>query len=285
MPDENKQDAKKKAQEVDVVIVGGGQAGLAMSQCLTARNIRHHVVLERGRLVERWRSERWDSLRLLTPNWMTRLPGIYQYCGVDPNGFMTMPETIEFLETYAKQIAAPVKTNCEVISVENIQGDDRYLVKTSVGEDFVSRNIVVATGFCDKTRLPEFAESLPKNVLQLSPCDYKRPSQILPGNVLIVGVSATGCQIADEILAFDSRSRTTKIGKSQSRWATTPCLARIGARIFCTGSTKLVSLLPRARPRKNAKCQLPRLLANATKTWIYACCRTVVSTLWAKWFA
>ena len=93
--------------DVTCVVIGGGQSGLAMSRCLTDRGI-DHVVLERGRVAERWRSERWDSLRLLTPNWQSRLPG-FRYEGSDPDGYMTMPEVVAFFERYAASFAAPVR--------------------------------------------------------------------------------------------------------------------------------------------------------------------------------
>src|SRR4029453_17965847 len=99
----------------DVVIVGGGQAGLAMSRCLSDQRI-DHVVLERGQLAERWRRERWDSLRLLTPNWMTRLPG-FQYDGPDADGFMTANELVGFLQTYASSFPAPVETDTSVDAI------------------------------------------------------------------------------------------------------------------------------------------------------------------------
>ena len=102
----------------DVVIVGGGQAGLAMSRCLSDRRI-EHVVLERGNVAERWRSERWDSLRLLTPNWMSRLPGDWSYRGPDPDGFMTMPEVVAHLDGYARAFAAPVETGTPLVSTSN----------------------------------------------------------------------------------------------------------------------------------------------------------------------
>src|SRR5512144_897421 len=104
----------------DVVIVGGGQAGLAMSRCLSAARI-DHVVLERGRVAERWRSERWDSLRLLTPNWMTRLPG-FQYDGPDIDGFMTADELVAFLDRYASSFSAPIETETAVDRIEASHG-------------------------------------------------------------------------------------------------------------------------------------------------------------------
>ena len=106
----------------DVVIVGGGQAGLAMSRCLSELCI-NHVVLERGQVAERWRSERWDSLRLLTPNWMTRLPG-FQYQGLDADGFMTANELVGFLETYASSFSAPLETDTSVEAIEVVDASD-----------------------------------------------------------------------------------------------------------------------------------------------------------------
>src|SRR5512145_2391937 len=114
----------------EAVVIGGGQAGLAMSRCLTDRGV-DHVVLERGRVAERWRSERWDSLRLLTPNWQSRLPG-FRYDGNDPDGYRTLPEVIDFIGNYARAISAPVKTHTTVTSVRS-DGTD-YLVRTHRGD-------------------------------------------------------------------------------------------------------------------------------------------------------
>src|SRR2546426_283046 len=123
------------------VVIGAGHCGLAMSRCLADRSI-DHVVLERGEVANSWRTERWDSLRLLTPNWLTRLPG-YAYQGDDPDGFMTRPEVIEFVDRYAKATAAPVITNTTVTSVH--PQDDGYVVATDQGT-WETRTIVVASG-------------------------------------------------------------------------------------------------------------------------------------------
>src|SRR5881628_3905089 len=141
---------------VTTVVIGAGHAGLAMSHCLTARSI-DHVILERGEVANSWKTERWDSLRLLTPNWMSRLPG-YGYEGVDPDGFRTMPETIDFIERYATTISAPVRTHTEVSSVSRI-GDD-YHVATDQGE-WRCRSVVVATGACNIPTVPRVADALP----------------------------------------------------------------------------------------------------------------------------
>lgn len=184
--------------QVNTVIIGGGQAGLAMSRSLLDRNI-PRVILEQGRVAERWCSERWDSLRLLTPNWMTRLPGEFHYRGDDPDGFMTAAETLQFFQDYADSFDAPIQTHTKVVSVER-SGDD-LCVTTSKGTEYKAQNVVIATGFCDKARVPEYAKSIPSTVVQLGPSDYHRPNQFPRGSsVLIVGASATGCQIAEELM-------------------------------------------------------------------------------------
>ena len=190
----------------DTVIIGGGQAGLAMSRCLHERGI-EHVVLERGRIAERWRSERWDSLRLLSPNWMSRLPH-FRYEGDDPDGFMTMPEFIRHLEAYADSFDAPLQSGTNVESVRRAGAG--FTVATSRGT-WRARNVVVATGFCDVPRVPDLAAGLSPEIQQIVPSDYRNPRQLPPGNVLVVGGSATGVQIAEELI-HDGRSVTVAVG-------------------------------------------------------------------------
>lgn len=191
----------------DTVIIGGGQAGLAMSRCLTERGV-DHIVLERGRIGQRWRNERWDSLRLLSPNWMARLPH-YRYEGDDPHGFMTMPEFIRYLEGYAEFFEAPVQTGTTVTRVERTDAS-RLRIVTDHGE-WSARNLVIATGFCDRPRVPSFASDISSDIRQIVPSDYRRPSQLPDGNVLIVGASATGAQIAEE-LKTAGRAVTLAVG-------------------------------------------------------------------------
>jgi glycine/D-amino acid oxidase-like deaminating enzyme len=136
-------------QRVSTIIIGGGQAGLAMSACLSSRGV-SHAILERKRIAERWRSERWDSLRLLTPNWMNRLPG-WSYEGGDPDGFMAAPDVAAMLEDYARHIAAPVHTGTNVISLENTSAG--YRVSTNRGE-WLAGAVVIATGHCDSPHVP-----------------------------------------------------------------------------------------------------------------------------------
>jgi putative flavoprotein involved in K+ transport len=190
----------------DVLVIGGGQAGLAMSRCLTRRGIDHRVI-ERGRIGERWRSERWDSLRLLTPNWMSRLPG-HRYAGPDPDGFMTMPEVVSFLEDYGRTIGVPIQEDTRVEHVTRADGG--FVVRTSRGT-VRTRAVVVATGYCDLPAVPGMAIALPPSIVQVVPRDYRRPDQLPDGGVLVVGASATGIQLADEIQA-SGRPVTLAVG-------------------------------------------------------------------------
>jgi len=179
---------------VTTVVIGAGQAGLAMSRCLDGRGI-DHVVLERGEVANSWKTERWDSLRLLTPNWQSRLPG-YGYEGDDPDGYRTMPEIIDFLDRYARAIAVPVETGTTVTSVRRTETG--YEVRTDRG-DWRCRTMVLATGACNIAHVPAFAEAVPPAVATLTAIAYRNPDQLADGGVLVVGASATGTQLADEI--------------------------------------------------------------------------------------
>ena len=151
-----------------------------MSRCLTERSI-DHVVLERGEVANSWKTERWDSLRLLTPNWQSRLPG-YGYEGNDPDGYRTMPETIAFIERYAQVIAAPVRTSTTVNSVRAENGG--YRVMTDQGE-WRCRTLVLATGACNIPQVPKLAELVPPGIRMLTPDRYRNPDQLEHGLSLI----------------------------------------------------------------------------------------------------
>jgi putative flavoprotein involved in K+ transport len=176
------------------VIVGAGHSGLAMSRCLSERSI-DHVMLERGEVANSWKHERWDSLRLLTPNWQARLPG-YAYTGEDPDGYMTMPELIGFLEKYAEFISAPLKLNTTVTSV-SVDGG-KYRVATTQG-NWECESLVVASGACNRASIPAIAEAVPSSIEMITPMQYRNPGQLQEGGVLVVGASATGLQLAEEI--------------------------------------------------------------------------------------
>ena len=195
---------------IDTVVIGAGQAGLAVSRLLTDHG-HEHVVLERGRLAERWRSERWDSLRLLTPNWMNRLPH-WAFRGPDPNGFMTAAEFTGYLEAYARWSAAPVLEHRAVRAVESAGG--RFAVSTEDG-CWRANEVVIATGWCDRPSVPPVARGLGPDIVQATPTGYRNPSSLPPGGVLVVGASATGVQLAHE-LAVSGREVVLAVG-SHSR--------------------------------------------------------------------
>jgi putative flavoprotein involved in K+ transport len=180
----------------DVLVIGAGQAGLAMSQCLGGLGI-DHAVVERGRVAESWRSARWDSLRLLTPNWMTRLPG-HRYDGPDPDGFMDRDAVVALLDGYAASVAAPVVGNTRVHAVTRSEGG--YMVETDRGA-WRPRAVVVATGACGRAHRPGFASALPADIVQVDSTGYRRPDDLPAGGVLVVGGSSTGLQLAQEIHA------------------------------------------------------------------------------------
>jgi putative flavoprotein involved in K+ transport len=176
------------------VIIGAGHAGLAMSRRLTERSI-DHVVLERGEVADSWRTGRWPSLRLLTPNWQTRLPG-HGYAGDDPDGFMPVADVVAALTSYARFIGAPVRTATRVHTLRamspgfEIQANDDLLH---------ARAVVLATGACVLPAIPAVADAVPPWMTTLTPLTYRDPGQLPDGGVLVVGASATGVQLADEI--------------------------------------------------------------------------------------
>jgi len=192
---------------VDVIVIGAGHAGLAASRCLSERSI-DHLVIERGEVANSWRNERWDSLTLLTPNWQSRLPG-YSYCGEDPDGYMTMPELIEFIDGYAEFTGAPLQTNTTVTSVRS--EDNLYHVATDKG-DWRCRSVVLASGACNVPAVPNVSGGLPDNLDSITTHDYRNPEQLRQGGVLVVGASATGLQLADEIHA-SGRPVTIAVGE------------------------------------------------------------------------
>ena len=152
-------------------------------------------MLERGEVANSWRRERWDSLRLLTPNWQSRLPG-HRYEGQDPDGYMTVGEVIEFIERFATDSRPPVRTGVNVTSVR--RADDEYHVTTSSGE-IRCRAVVIASGACNQPSVPRFSAAVPASVEQFTPLDYRDPAKLPDGGVLVVGASATGVQLAAEL--------------------------------------------------------------------------------------
>jgi putative flavoprotein involved in K+ transport len=186
--------AERAIEHTTTVVIGAGHAGLAASRCLSERSI-DHVVLERGEVANSWRRERWDSLRLLTPNWQSRLPG-YRYEGADPDGFMTMSEVVAFVSRFAIVAGAPVRTQTTVTSVR--QAGNGYHVATDNG-DLRCRTVVLASGACNRPSVPSVRQAVPASIACVTALEYRNPDQLPDGGVLIVGASATGVQLADEI--------------------------------------------------------------------------------------
>ena len=178
-----------------------------MSHCLSERSI-DHVVLERSEVANTWKTERWDSLRLLTPNWQSRLPG-YRYRGADPDGFMTVPEVVDFIEGYAAFADPPIETRTTVLSVNTDPGG--YRVHTDRG-DWQCRSVAIASGACNLPAVPAASEALPSGIAQLNAMEYRNPAQLDDGGVLVVGASATGIQLAREI-HLSGRPVTVAVGE------------------------------------------------------------------------
>ena len=192
---------------VTAVVVGGGHSGLAMSKRLSDRAV-DHVVLERGEVANSWRTQRWDSFTLLTPNWQTRLPG-RAYDGDDPDGFMTGAEIVDFVQAYADTAGAPVIAGTTVTTVR--PADDGYEVVSDQGT-WRCRCVVLAGGACNLPSIPGFATAVPSGVDQVNPLEYRNPGQLPEGGVLVVGAAATGMQLAEEIHA-SGRPVTLSVGE------------------------------------------------------------------------
>jgi len=197
----------RRAGITDVVVIGAGHSGLAMSRVLGERGIQH-IVLDRGQVANSWRTERWDSLRLLTPNWLTRLPG-YAYQSDDPDGYMSSAQVVDFLAHYAQWAGAPIVSDTTVTRVT--QDGAGYLVASTRG-DWLCRAVVLATGACNQPCVPRIAQGVPVGVEQLHAQAYRNPEQLAPGRVLIVGGSATGLQLAREIQS-SGRPVTLAVGE------------------------------------------------------------------------
>jgi putative flavoprotein involved in K+ transport len=178
-----------------VIVVGGGQAGLSMSYCLTRAGI-GHLVLERERVGHEWRTRRWDSFCLVTPNWQCALPG-FSYRGADPEGFMLRDDIVAFLEDYAKSFDLPLVEGVEVTRLRQ-DSDGTFRVTTTHGE-LTADQVVLATGPYQVPLKPRIAERLPESLTQLHSSEYRKPDQLPSGAVLVVGTGQSGCQIAEDL--------------------------------------------------------------------------------------
>lgn len=181
-------------ENIDVVVIGGGQAGLATSYHLQDAGI-EHIVLERDRIAQAWR-DRWDSFTLVLPNWTLRLPG-HHYDGDDPDGYMPRDSIISYLEGYAKKTSAPVREGVEVTSLQ--RSGEEWRLHTSEGE-IGAVAVVVATGAFQQSVKPPDWDDLPKAIHKIDITGYRNPQELPPGKVLIIGSGQSGCQIAEDLV-------------------------------------------------------------------------------------
>ncbi|MEM8715450.1 MAG: NAD(P)-binding domain-containing protein, partial [Cyanobacteria bacterium P01_G01_bin.4] len=193
---------------VPSIIIGGGQAGLSVSYCLKEHGI-DTLIFERHKVAHAWRSQRWDSFCLVTPNWQCQLPG-FHYEGSDPNGFMVKQDIVTFIEDYSASFDAPVKEGVEVTNVR--RAGRHYRVSTSIGE-FTADSVIVATGGYHTPNIPRIAERLPDRIAQIHSSTYKNPDQLPEGAVLVVGSGQSGCQIAED-LHFAGRDVSLSLGSA-----------------------------------------------------------------------
>ena len=187
---------------IQTVVIGGGQAGLAMSYHLRQAGL-EHIVVERARIAESWRTERWDSLMFQFPNWSIKLPG-YAFVHQAPDDFAPKGAVVEFIQEYATRIKAPVRCNFNVAALQQDGASQRFLIKSN-GLPLEASNVVVATGSYHQPVVPEFASSISPAVFQIHTRDYRNPGQLPPGSILVIGSGASGAQIAEELLQSGRR--------------------------------------------------------------------------------
>ncbi len=183
--------------DTETIIIGGGQAGLAVGYHLMQRGREAMILEQAAQAANAWRNDRWDSFALLTPNWSFRLPGA-EYRGDAPDGFMPRAEIVACFEQYIQRYHLPVHFGVRVTSVEQIPGGQGYRVETGKSS-LQAKNVVVATGLYQRPRLPSSSSSISARITQLHSGQYRNPQSLPPGAVLIVGSAQSGCQIAEEL--------------------------------------------------------------------------------------
>jgi putative flavoprotein involved in K+ transport len=184
-------------EHIETIIIGGGQAGLAVSYYLKKEKHEHLVLEKATRPAHVWTDERWDSFALLTPNWTIRMPGA-EYDGAEPHGFMQSDKLSATFEQYVKKFNLPIRYGVCVMAVEQLPNGKGFYVTTDQ-ENFQAANVVVATGLYQRPKIPEYAPDLPAGILQLHSGQYRNPQALPPGGILVVGSGQSGCQIAEEL--------------------------------------------------------------------------------------
>ena len=188
-------------QRVETLIIGGGQAGLTMSHMLSKRG-RPHLIVERSRVAERWRSERWDGLHFQFPNWSIKLPD-FPYIGGDPDGFATKQDVLKYIEAYSDFVKPPLQTGVTVTRLRRNSNGDGFVAETTAGP-IESDNVVVATGPYQRPKFPDLLRDH-KDLFQVHAANYTNPDQLPPGAVLVIGSGASGAQITEELLRAGRR--------------------------------------------------------------------------------
>jgi len=207
---------------LDTVIVGAGQAGLGVSYFLQ-RDGRKHIVFERGGIGESWKSQRWDSFKLNTPNFMNVLPGL-PYDGPEADGFGRRDELVCYFQRYVEHFQLPVRTGVTVVSVERAEDEDHFIVKTKTNgqreESVTSRSVVIASGILQTPKFPATRSRLPHDIAQLHTADYRSATALPPGAIIIVGSGQSGCQIAEDLLSAGRTVYlcTSKVGRAPRRY-------------------------------------------------------------------
>jgi putative flavoprotein involved in K+ transport len=207
---------------LDTLIVGAGQAGLGVSYFLQ-RDRRQHIVFERGRIGESWLSQRWDSFKLNTPNFMNVLPGL-PYDGPEPDGFWRRDELVRYFQRYVERFQLPVRTGVTVVAVARAEDKERFIVKTRIDgqaeESVLSRSIVVASGIQQTPKFPQIRARIPDDITQLHTADYLNAKVLPPGAIVVVGSGQSGCQIAEDLLSAGRTVYlcTSKVGRAPRRY-------------------------------------------------------------------
>jgi putative flavoprotein involved in K+ transport len=209
---------------VSVAVIGGGQAGLAMSYHLRQNGI-DHVILEKNRIAHAWRTQRWDAFCLVTPNWQCQLPG-FPYCGDDPKGFMLRDDIVAYIEAYARHISAPIREGVTVTRLYRDPGGG-FALETSAGAMTADAVVLAVSGY-HVPNVPRMAERLDRSVAQLHSSQYRSPDQLPPGEILVIGSGQSGCQIAEDLhlagrkvhLAVGSAPRCPRVyrGRDAVEW-------------------------------------------------------------------